>query len=231
VDSSRRAKAVSSDRAACLLAFALLFARSASASDAGLEAGVTDAGVVDAAMDPFAVDSDGDGLSDGLERMFGLAVNNADSDGDGLGDAVEFGIQARPFDTDGDGVIDALDADDDGDGISTADEIADGIEYGNDKDGDGLPNYLDTDADGDGLPDRDEGRAKAPGAMEPAYLARKAPATPVASVTAAPKAAATSPTATSAGGCSVLGKQRDVSLLIIAFAALVRRARRRVSTA
>ena len=38
------------------------------------------------------VDSDGDGLPDGLERMYGLLRFNPDSDGDGCPDGVEFPI-------------------------------------------------------------------------------------------------------------------------------------------
>ena len=50
-------------------------------------------------------------------------------------------------DTDGDGIIDALDLDDDNDGI------LDTVEGEGDADGDGIPNSLDIDADNDGIPD------------------------------------------------------------------------------
>ncbi len=50
-------------------------------------------------------------------------------------------------DTDGDGIIDAIDIDDDNDGIVDAEE---GFE---DTDGDGIPNYLDLDSDNDGILD------------------------------------------------------------------------------
>ena len=47
--------------------------------------------------------------------------------------------------------MDALDVDDDGDGILSEDE---GLQ---DIDGDGVPNHLDEDSDGDGLTDLQEG--------------------------------------------------------------------------
>ena len=59
---------------------------------------------------------------------------------------------AVPRDTDGDGIIDALDIDDDNDGICSEYE---GI---GDQDGDGQPNFLDLNSDGDALPDSEEGR-------------------------------------------------------------------------
>lgn len=37
-------------------------------------------------------DSDGDGLPDGMERLYGLNRYNSDSDGDGCGDAIEFPV-------------------------------------------------------------------------------------------------------------------------------------------
>ncbi len=129
-------------------------------------------------------DADGDGIKDANEVLRGFNPFSSDSDGDGLDDSVELGNQSAPRDTDGDGVFDALDADDDGDGILTATEnagatldgaveddddvaayrdddsdgdgLADAIEGAGDIDGDGIPNFLDLDADGDGLDDADE---------------------------------------------------------------------------
>ncbi|MDB9529489.1 DUF4347 domain-containing protein, partial [Oscillatoria sp. CS-180] len=84
------------------------------------------------------VDSDGDGLVDGV-----------DTDGDGILDAVDpnagFGDSGDtlPPDTDSDGVADNLDLDSDDDGIN------DVLEGGNaDSDGDGLVDGGDTDGDG-----------------------------------------------------------------------------------
>ena len=67
------------------------------------------------------------------------------------------------LDNDGDGKPDHLDADDDGDGISTKDERKLQKRFGDDLDSDGLPNSLDTDSDGDGVPDSVEGTADADG--------------------------------------------------------------------
>lgn len=47
------------------------------------------------------IDSDGDGLPDGLERMLGLNRYSNDSDGDGLSDDLEFpvsGVQPVGYD-------------------------------------------------------------------------------------------------------------------------------------
>ncbi len=57
------------------------------------------------------VDSDLDGLLDGIEITLGTDPNNADTDGDGIEDAVEVGDDtANPLDEDEDGIIDALDS-------------------------------------------------------------------------------------------------------------------------
>jgi len=89
-------------------------------------------------LDP---DSDNDGLNDGWEVAHGTDPYNADSDRDGVPD----GIEAGYGDTDGDGLINALDPDDDGDGIATRDEDANhnGDPTDDDTDGDGIPDYLD----------------------------------------------------------------------------------------
>jgi len=104
---------------------------------------------------PPSADADGDGLTDADEGLLGTDPADPDSDGDGVSDGVEVGSVAAPPDSDGDGALDALDADDDGDGLPTADEDADGsgTPLDDDADGDGTPDYLETDADGDGLDD------------------------------------------------------------------------------
>ncbi len=105
-------------------------------------------------------DLDGDGLTNAEELILGTNPNNPDSDGDGIDDFTEVGGDVNdPVDTDGDGDIDALDPDDDGDGIPTLVEREDSAAIGDDDvDDDGLLNWLDSDADGDGRSDTEEGR-------------------------------------------------------------------------
>jgi gliding motility-associated-like protein len=119
--------------------------------------------------DPYDTDSDGDGISDALEK--GANGNNpvdtdsdgvpdyrdTDSDNDGIPDIIEKGTSTSILDTDGDGVPDYRDTDSDGDGILDATENA-GCTGSvpctpTDTDGDGVPNYRDIDSDGDGLLD------------------------------------------------------------------------------
>ncbi len=100
-------------------------------------------------------DTDGDGLLNSVELLLGTNPSLPDTDGDGIRDGIEVGNIQSPTDTDNDGIIDALDGDDDGDGISTLAEDANG--NGNplddDTDFDGIPNYRSTDSDGDGAGD------------------------------------------------------------------------------
>ncbi len=110
------------------------------------------------------VDSDGDGISDGREWLNHLVLDGQvdcesadclDEDGGTSGLALD-----DPWDRDADGLIDALDPDDDGDGLSTVIEgEADQECVGNPRDG--IPNYLDRDSDGDGILDKDERPAAA----------------------------------------------------------------------
>jgi hypothetical protein len=101
------------------------------------------------------VDTDGDGLLDLVEPGLGTNPNLADTDGDGISDGLEVGNPAAPTNSDGDGFIDALDSDDDGDGIPTLSEDTNG--NGNplddDTNNDGTPDYLASDSDGDGVGD------------------------------------------------------------------------------
>ena len=102
---------------------------------------------------PSCTDSDGDGFPDYM-------VTNTDTDGDGIPDVIEVGtdpmapvdsdndgipdsIEDDSLDTDNDGIPNNLDADDDGDGIPTADELGSGgLANPADTDGDGVPDYL-----------------------------------------------------------------------------------------
>ena len=113
------------------------------------------------------VDYDGDGLLDRTEDDLGTDSEALDSDGDTFTDRAEQPDPSILRDTDGDGVIDALDDDDDGDGIpSLVERVADGTGDGApdlDLDGDGLDNGVDLDSDGDGLLDVDEGTGDSDG--------------------------------------------------------------------
>ena len=94
------------------------------------------------------MDSDSDGLSDAIENTIGTEAYLSDTDGDGIQDGIEVGKNLRsPKDSDGDKRIDALDFDDDNDGLPTY------LETKEDTDHDGLANYLDKDSDNDGISD------------------------------------------------------------------------------
>ncbi|MDO7086691.1 choice-of-anchor L domain-containing protein, partial [Pseudocolwellia sp. AS88] len=107
----------------------------------------------------ISYDTDGDGLTNNVEVALGTDPENADSDGDGITDDIEVGDPNAATDSDLDGVIDALDGDDDNDGIATKLEDAnldadnDPSTLPTDTDGDGTPNYLDTDSDNDNITD------------------------------------------------------------------------------
>ncbi|KAG1682808.1 Calcium-binding acidic-repeat protein [Nymphon striatum] len=120
-------------------------------------------------------DSDSDGLSDTEEEKLGTDPQKPDSDGDGIPDNEELGAElTTPIDTDKDSIIDALDPDDDNDGLSTlvegkigtspllkdtdGDGLDDAKEVGDieaneatDTDNDGTIDALDIDDDDDGL--------------------------------------------------------------------------------
>ena len=134
-------------------------------------------GTIDALDDTDNTDTDGDGLSDTLEAKLGTDPKKSDSDGDGIDDNEEIGADnTKPLDTDENGVINALDTDDDGDGLLTQfestigtnplsndsddDSIDDAKEIGEDHvniidtDSDGIINPLDADDDNDSLQTR-----------------------------------------------------------------------------
>jgi hypothetical protein len=75
----------------------------------------------DGVADDPAGDIDGDGLTNGIEAELGTDPRSGDTDGDQHPDGDE-APGGSPIDTDGDGIVDALDPDDDGDGLATIDE-------------------------------------------------------------------------------------------------------------
>ena len=124
----------------------------------------------DGTPDSQELDSDGDGTNDiedpdnpGGDPTLdgdndGVVDDTSDPDGDGITGGAdetpnEFGDE--PIDTDGDGIADAIDIDDDNDGIPDDVEQLTATN-GGDTDGDGIPDHLDLDADNDGLPDLTE---------------------------------------------------------------------------
>jgi hypothetical protein len=143
----------------------------------------------DGECDAVDSDDDDDGLDDDLEAALGTDPLNPDTDGDGLSDGLEVlgpdgvansgdevGTDPRSPDTDGDGLLDGAEdanrngvvdpgetspvlADTDGDGWDDGDELACGTdplvagEAPLDTDDDGLCDVVDPDDDGDGLND------------------------------------------------------------------------------
>ena len=90
----------------------------------------------------LAADTDGDGLIDGWEAMWGTDPLDPNSDDDGWNDYEEvivYGTNPNDPDTDGDGRIDGI-----------------GNENGDDSDGDGAINAVDFDSDNDGVTDGQE---------------------------------------------------------------------------
>lgn len=114
--------------------------------------GLTEAEEATAGTNPNNADSDSDGLSDGDEvTVTQTNPLSPDSDGDGINDKVEIGSDIQnPINTDGDSQINALDADDDGDGDGV-NSLYEKAKAGQDTDGDGVADYLDADDDGDGV--------------------------------------------------------------------------------
>jgi len=97
-------------------------------------------------------DDDGDGVLDGDDAFPKDPNESVDTDGDGVGDNSDAfpNDASETTDTDGDGIGDHADADVDGDGV---------VDNGIDTDGDGVNNAHDDDDDDDGIPDADENAA------------------------------------------------------------------------
>jgi gliding motility-associated-like protein len=129
-------------------------------------------------LDPYDIDSDGDGIYD--IRESGLEYVDANNDGrndgidtdkDGIKDIADgfngvYGdfYDLPPADYDVDGKPNYVDIDSDSDGI------LDAIETDEDSDFDLSPNYLDDDSDGDKILDRDETDADADNDGVPNFL-------------------------------------------------------------
>ncbi|PID46312.1 MAG: hypothetical protein CSB47_05135 [Proteobacteria bacterium] len=163
------------------------------------------------------VDQDGDAISDEDERALGTDPENADSDGDGTKDNEELGIDLKsPIDTDNDGVINALDDDDDNDGIPSqleiklssdplsadtdGDGVSDGDELGDDKndpadsDGDGIIDLLDAIDDGTKPSTKTDEEQASTDATDASQGQEEAQAPPEASEGTAPKTDESAPT-------------------------------------
>jgi len=124
-----------------------------------------------------SVDTDGDGLTDTQEALYGSEPLLADSDSDGLTDAQEQLLGTRPkySDTDGDGLSDGIEvkypstyggsayyssplvSDTNGDAVADGIECVEKMQSQTancaDTDGDLIPDFLDDDNDNDKIPD------------------------------------------------------------------------------
>ncbi len=114
--------------------------------------------IVDMGVDEF-MDTDGDGVSDGDERVNGTDPMDMDTDDDGVNDNTDH-FPTNPSettDTDGDGTGDNADTDDDDDGVNdNIDQFPTDPSETIDTDGDGTGDNADTDDDNDGVADIDD---------------------------------------------------------------------------
>ena len=115
----------------------------------------------DPAVAEGTVDTDGDGLSDALERQIGTDPSEPDTDGDGMHDGWEHSHGFNPKahnGRDGDPLNDA-DADPDGDGLANREEADWGTDpHNDDTDGDGVPDGVEVEQSSDPADASDGGR-------------------------------------------------------------------------
>ena len=103
---------------------------------------------------PFGDDTDGDGLTNGLELVRGTHPLIPDTDGDFFPDGVEDTAGSNPLEPDSLPV--PYDADTDGDGLTTLQELSAGTDYNlRDTDGDGFDDRTELLAGTNPLDDRD----------------------------------------------------------------------------
>lgn len=126
--------------------------------------GMSMAFMVGYGSDPLVADTDGDGISDGVEvNTYESNPKSVDTDADGLPDAQEatLGTELNSPDTDGDGLMDGWEVSNSFNSLSTPGNGESGV----DTDGDGLTNLQEqvagsnprnADSDGDGLSDSAE---------------------------------------------------------------------------
>lgn len=135
---------------------------------------------IELGTNPKNADTDDDALNDALEISDEIGTDplKADTDSDGILDGSEVGSEpSNPMDTDKDGMIDALDTDDDndgiptaietkinsdplnqdsdGDGVSDSDEMGDNPDQPKDSDGDGVIDLIDSDSGSSSAPAKD----------------------------------------------------------------------------
>lgn len=106
-----------------------------------------------------STDTDGDGLTDAEEAMYGTDPGNPDTDGDAIDDGGEvhsYGTDPTLADTDGDGIDDYPEIDTVGTDPTVFDSDGDGVGDGAEYFGTGT-DPLNDDTDGDGMNDGDEG--------------------------------------------------------------------------
>ena len=115
----------------------------------------------DPAVAEGAVDTDGDGLPDALERQIDTDPSEPDTDGDGMHDGWEHSHGFNPKahnGRDGDPLNDA-DADPDGDGLANREEADWGTDpHNDDTDGDGVPDGVEVEQSSDPADASDGGR-------------------------------------------------------------------------